>query len=60
MKQSIEVLAQRYKLPEYERAEEDGRWKAYLYMEWLVNYVKEREEDTFFVPCLAPDCLFHL
>lgn len=30
VEESIKVLAQRHKLPEYDEAEKDGRWKSYL------------------------------
>ncbi|HID62376.1 MAG TPA: superfamily I DNA and RNA helicase and helicaseubunit [Anaerolineae bacterium] len=90
VEECIKVLAERYELPEYEKAKEDGRWRSYLlgraagklardlkermireawaiafeihvwgfhegkygveevkasipYVEWLVNFVKERE-----------------
>jgi hypothetical protein len=30
VEECIKVLAERYKLPEYEKAENDGRWRSYL------------------------------
>ena len=49
--ESIKVLAKRYKLPEYERAEEDGRWRSYRLVQAagrLAEDLKKREiEDAW-------------
>ena len=46
VEECIKTLAQRYKLPEYEKAEEDGRWRSYLLAQAagrLADNLKEKE-----------------
>jgi hypothetical protein len=51
VEESIKFLAEKYKLPEYERVEEDGRWKTYLLDQAsgrLADNLKKREiEDAW-------------